>query len=276
MPEPLLLVGMVGSPYSRKMRGALRYRRIPFRWVGHGSDVHSELPRPPLPLMPILYYPSDTGYEATSDSTFMLRRLESTFKGRSIVPSDPAMALLDYLIEDYADEWVMKMMFHYRWAIPENCENAGRILPRWYPAASEEMVQRFPSTFGQRQVDRLSVVGSNDETAPIIEASYQRLLAILERHLQVHAFVMGKRPGTGDFALFGQLSQLVQVEPTSQVLSREIAPRVIPWCDGIEDLSGLRVAENERDGWTERGELPETPFARTVLRVIPRMKSVMY
>ena len=65
----------------------------------------------------------------------------------------------------------------------------------------------------------------------------------------VTPFLMGKRPGTGDFGLFGQLSQLVQVEPSSQVLSREIAPRVIPWCDCVEDLSGLRV---EGDGWFRR------------------------
>lgn len=267
MSDPLILVGVVGSPYSRKMRGVLRYRRIPFQWVHQGSDVQAELPKSPLPLLPILYYPREAGdpkYEATSDSTFMLRRLEGTFKQRSVVPSDPVMALLDYLIEDYADEWVTKMMFHYRWAIPENCRNAGMILPRWFPAASEAMVKGFPETFGRRQVERLRVVGSNDETAPIIEASYQRLLAILERHFQQHPFVMGKRPGTGDFGLFGQLSQLVQVEPTSQVLSREIAPRVIPWCDNIEDLSGLRVAEDGpadrtgQTGWTQRDELPDT------------------
>ncbi len=264
MSKPLLLVGVVGSPYSRKMRGVLRYRRIPFQWVQQGSDVQAELPKSPLPLLPILYYPSETsdpapaGYEATSDSTFMLRRLEGTFKGRSVVPSDPLMALLDFLIEDYADEWFTKRMFHYRWAIPENCRNAGRILPRWYPGASEEMVKGFPATFGQRQFERLRVVGSNEVTAPIIEASYQRLLAILELHFQQHRFVMGQRPGTGDFGLFGQLSQLVQVEPTSQVLSREIAPRVIPWCDNIEDLSGLRVAEDGSEGWTPRDELPET------------------
>ena len=70
MPEPLLLVGAIGSPYSRKMRSILRYRRIPFQWVGHGSPVHAELPPSPLPLMPVLYYPTDSGYEATSDSTF--------------------------------------------------------------------------------------------------------------------------------------------------------------------------------------------------------------
>jgi glutathione S-transferase len=269
--EPLILAGVVGSPYSRKMRAALRFRRIPFRWVGAMGPQVPGLPKPPLPLMPILYFPLSAAegssqsaaegssqsaaeeWEATSDSTFMLQRLEGEYEDRSIVPGDGTVAFLDRLVEDYADEWVTKQMFHYRWAVQENVDNANKMLPRWNLGIPEEMAAGFGDTFGQRQIDRLWVVGSNDVTRPLIEGSYERLLDILERHLREHNFVLGGRPGAGDFALFGQLSQLVQVEPSSQRIARERAPRVVAWCDIIEDISGLEVSD---DDWVGRDVLP--------------------
>lgn len=253
-PPPLKLVGAVGSPYSRKLRSVLRYRRIPYHWVSATAPGASQqdLPKPPLPLLPALYFPKDGGYEATSDTTFQIRRLESEFAERCIVPSDPVLAFLDFLIEDYGDEWATKMMFHYRWAIQENVDNANKMLPRWNLAVPEELAQTFPTTFGQRQVDRLGVVGSNQETGPIIEGSYLRLLRLLEQHFRTHKFVMGDRPGTADFGLAGQLSQLVQVEPTSQALARAEAPRVVAWVDVMEDLSGLEVSDRD---WIAREDL---------------------
>lgn len=255
MNEPIRIAGVVGSPYSRKMRALLRYRRIPHRWLTYRSREHGELPSAPLPLIPALYLPSNDGWEALSDSTFQIQRLETEFAERSVVPTDPALAFLDLLLEDYADEWVTKMMFHYRWAIPENAENASKMLPRWTLGIPEEIAQAFPDTFGKRQIERLALVGSNPTTGPRIEADYRALLDVLERHFRTHPFVLGRRPGRADFALHGQLSQLVQVEPTSQALARMLAPRVVAWCDLVEDLSGMSVAD---DDWLERGPLPDT------------------
>ena len=255
MTRPLKLAGVPGSPYSRKMRALMRFRRVPFEWLQTMGGAPPNMPKAPLPLIPILYLPTDSGYEVLSDSTFQLRRLEALHKGRSVIPTDPVIALLDYLIEDYADEWVTKMMFHYRWAIEENVDNACKVLPRWMPAVPESFAQKFRASFGQRQIDRLTVVGSNATTGPLIEASYARLLAILEEHLQTHSFVMGKRPGSADFGLFGQLSQLVQVEPTSQAQARAESPRVLPWTETIEDVSGLEVGD---DDWVARDALPPT------------------
>jgi hypothetical protein len=120
------------------------------------------------------------------------------------------------------------------------------------------MVEQFRPSFGQRQIDRLSgiVTGDLEVCGPIIEASYERLLAILRDHLAQSLYVLGQRPGAGDFGLFGQLTQLVGVEPTSMALARATAPRVMGWVDGVEDLSGLEVDADS--GWVSRDEVGES------------------
>ena len=54
----------------------------------------------------------------------------------------------------------------------------------------------------------------------------------------------------GDFALFGQLTQLCQVEPTSYNVAKT-RPRLRAWVDRLEDLSGLKV---EDDAWLAADE----------------------
>ena len=75
---PLELVGAHGSPYSRKMRAVLRYRRIPFRWILRGSAQDVGIPRVPVALIPVLVFPGagGAGDEAMIDSTPQIRRLE--------------------------------------------------------------------------------------------------------------------------------------------------------------------------------------------------------
>jgi glutathione S-transferase len=104
--DALRIVGAPGSPYSRKLRAVLRYRRIPYAWVQMGSPEARALPRAKVELLPQLVFPG--AREALTDSSPLIRKLEREFAGRSAIPDDPALAFLDALLEDYADEWLTK------------------------------------------------------------------------------------------------------------------------------------------------------------------------
>lgn len=251
MAHLIRIVGMPGSPYSRKLRAVLRYRRIPYAWVTPGAPEHRTLPRPRVELLPQLVLERDDGtLEAVTDSTPLIRRLEAMHAGRSVVPADPVLAFFDAVVEDYADEWLTKAMFHHRWAFAPDVAHAAAILPRWFrPTMSNEEAIEAGRSFRDRQVGRLGVVGSNATTAPVIEDSYRRLLRLLDVRLGESRFLLGDRPSAADFALFGQLTQLAGFDPTSRAIALETAPRVVAWVDLVDDLSGL---EPRDDGWLSR------------------------
>jgi glutathione S-transferase len=255
--DPLRMIGAPGSPYSRKLRAVLRYRRIPHAWLQRGTPEAHGLPRPKVELLPQLILAGPDGaLEARTDSTPLIRELERRYPGRSVIPNDPVLGFIDGLLEDYADEWLTKAMFHYRWAFEPDIAQASAILPRWFRTdGPESEAVAAGREFAARQCGRLGVVGSNATTAPVIEASYERLLTLLAAHLTGHRFVMGARPGASDFALYGQLTQLAGFDPTPHAIALRIAPRVCAWVDVVEDLSGLEPLPG---GWLTRDRLPKT------------------
>lgn len=255
--QPIALSGSPGSPYTRKMLALLRYRRIPYRFLMANSPAVADLPQPKVRLLPTFYLPNEAGeLQAVVDSTPLIRRLEHEVEGRSVIPDDPALAFLDELIEDYADEWLTKAMFHYRWAYAEDIDRAARILPAWSGLSiPDEALAQRGEVFSRRQIDRLYVVGSNPVTGPVIEASYRRFLEAFEAHLTHQPYLLGRRPGASDFAVFGQLTQLAQFDPTPMALTLKIAPRVFAWVSLMEDASGL---EPQASDWTPLADQPDT------------------
>jgi len=256
----LRIVGVPGSPYSRKLRAVLRYRRIAHAWVQQGSPESRALPQPRVQLLPQLILPGRDGApEAAVDSTPLIRRLEDLYSGRAVIPRDPVLGFIDALVEDYADEWLTKAMFHYRWAFADDIAKAAAILPRWFrPNLPDEQVAALGTSFAERQIGRLGVVGSNPTTAVVIEESYRRLLHLLDAHLTRFRFLLGGRPAASDFGLYGQLTQLVGFDPTPSAIALATAPRVVAWVDLVDDLSGLEPAPDE---WFSLDDLPPTLLA---------------
>lgn len=267
----LTLMGVAGSPYTRKMLAVLRYRQIPYRLL-IASNVAggqlSGLPAAKPSLLPTFFLPATDGsLEAVTDSTPLIRRFERSHSGPSVIPADPALALIDALIEDYADEWLTKAMFHYRWHYQADIDKASAILPTWSrPPLSDQEHAQYAQLIAERQIPRLRYVGSNENTGPVIEASYERFLDAFEDHLRTWRYLLGARPGASDFGVFGQLTQLAHFDPTCMAVTLKRAPRVYGWVGNVEDLSGLSPLD---DDWFDTARLPAT--LKTILREIGRV-----
>jgi glutathione S-transferase len=155
-----------------------------------------------------------------------------------VVPPDPAQAFIAHLLEDFADEWLTKAMFGYRWL-----EEVDQVqMSRWlaFDAAKGgglEQSQKFAEMFRARQVGRMALVGCTRENFPLIEASTRAVLDALEGHVVNRFCLFGTRPSLAEFGIFGQLSQL-GTDPTPQTMMRADYPYTYRWLAHIDDMSG--------------------------------------
>ena len=229
------LYGALGSPYSQKLRALLRYRRIPHLWID-GSATREALGQVRAPVIPVLQYP-DGHFD--NDSTPVIYDLEVRHAERRVVPDDPGQAFIAHLLEDFADEWLTKAMFGYRWL-----DEVDQVqMSRWLAfdnmkGGGLDKSQNFAEQFRARQVSRMALVGCSAENFPLIEASTRAVLAALEAHVVNRHCLFGTRPSLAEFGIFGQLSQL-GTDPTPQAMMRADYPYTYRWLAHIDDMSGV-------------------------------------
>jgi len=258
------LYGGGGSPYSQKMRAILHYRRLPFDWVQITPAIRSQIQHDGPPVIPVLRLPEDQSLHV--DSTPLAFLLEQRHSDRSIIPDDSAVAFLCNLIEDMADEWVTKMMFHYRWDREiDQLYSSRQIISDNSPGLRGDKLNQAAEAIRQRQVGRMHLVGCTKQNKPVIEDSFHELLTILDSFVTRDEYIFGTRPSLGDFGLFGQLKTLAS-DHTSMMIMRDTVPSVYDWVRRLEDSSGiegewhdftkLRPAVSELLKFTARYYLP--------------------
>jgi hypothetical protein len=96
------------------------------------------------------------------------------------------------------------------------------------PGADEAKHAAFAGQVRARMVDRVWFVGSNEVTAPQIEAGFIDMLGLLDAHLATRPYLFGGRPAFGDFGLWGQIYEM-WTDPTAGAIIGGGAPHVLDW-----------------------------------------------
>lgn len=250
------LYGMLGSPYTMKMRAILRYRRIEHLRVPAVGGM------PPIadikpPVIPVVEFPDGSFHV---DSTPTIDKLEALESARSVVPEDPALAFVAYLLEDFADEWLTKLMFHYRWAYADDAQSfATQGAYELLGSERGDEVAMFAEMFRQRQMGRMDMVGCGEANRGLLEATFEEIARLYDEHLRTDTYLFGSRPSRADFALYGQFSQMVD-DPTPAAWLACNTPVFYRWVLMTADLSGLEGT------WTD-ADAPLSPLALGLLRL---------
>ena len=234
MSDQYLIYGAELSPYSVKIRAYFRYKEIPHKWIIRDQKSNVEFKKfAKLPIVPLVVTPEKKGLQ---DSTPIIKLLEQQHQNNSVAPPEIHTAFVARILEEYADEWLNKAMFHYRWRYEDDQLSAserfvGLMIPSWankIPLLKWALKRKLAATIRKRMISRLWVVGSNATTENQIEQSLDSFLHLSEQHLQGRPYFFGFRPSIADFGIWGQVYNM-WTDPTLNQIIESSYPETLKW-----------------------------------------------
>lgn len=238
------------SYFSAKVRPALRAKGV--HYLELAPDYRGViLPRTGLAFIPIVITPDD---ETWQDTSAILDALEAREPAPALYPTTPVQRVVSYLVELYADEFMILPAMHYRWSFPESVAKARAD----FAAMSED--PGAAERFAARMQGSLPFLGVTTATAAAIEAHLRELLAALTAHFAVHPFLLGDRMSLADCALMGPLYAHLYLDAVPGRLLRETAPAVGRW---IERMNRPDPEAQAAAGW-----LPDDALAPTLTPIL--------
>lgn len=216
------LYGSDVSYFTAKVRPALRAKRVPTLELLATQAAYRDviIARTGLAFIPVVVTDRDETWQDTSE---ILDALEARFPDPPLYPADPVLRVLAYLLELYADEFLVLPALHYRWSFPRSATKA-----RGDFAATTGDVDSA-NQFADRISGSTPFLGVCPASIPALEAHTADLLDALSRHLGEHQFALGTRPSLADCALMGPLYAHLYLDAVPGDLLRERAPRVCHW-----------------------------------------------
>jgi glutathione S-transferase len=238
------------SLFTRKLEAAFDFYGAPYRQERKGTRDGSELEtRAGSHQIPLLLTPENW---ALADTTPIIGMMDERYPLRRLFPAGLA-GLLVHVVEEILDEWVARVMVHYRWHYAENTRD---VLATGFGVelSLEDAVKHPAAQWGPRACRATGTELVEHQQAA--EHEYIAVLESLETQLAETPYALGNRPCAADCMLLGGLRAHTNRDPIPD-LSR--FTRVLEW--------------NAQPGsvWEGDGELSAfpvtTPFAQFVLEI---------
>ena len=243
------LYGLRISYYTGKMEGYLRYKEIPHQFIVLDRKLMGRLKAETgAAQMPAVEFPDG---RFMTDTTPMIAWFEAQYPDPPVIPADPMLRFISFLIEDYAEEWLWRPAMHYRWSYKTDRLHLGRKIVDEL-MADEPLPAWFKRAFIRRRqhVEYVKRDGVDANTWDHVESIYLNTLDRLEAIFADRPYLLGDRPTLGDFGFFASMFRHFSQDPTASDIMRLRAPGVFAWQARLW---------NARASSTQGGEVSELP-----------------
>ncbi len=230
------LYTMDNSPYSDKIRALLRYKRVPFVELSETIETRFTVlqTRTGKTMVPVVITPDD---EAMNDSTTIAAALEAKHPSPATRWPDRAIDTLAMLLEDYADEWLVRIMLTSRWYhAADAAQNAAIIANGMTHALYGVDLQRAAREFPPGIISTVPKMGATPENADGWYAMVPRVLTAMTSVLAKSEYLTGSSPHHADFAFYGMLNQ-IRRDPTGFGWIASGPKEVLEWLTRLESAS---------------------------------------
>jgi glutathione S-transferase len=231
-PTNYRLYGYSLSYFSRKLEAALDWYGMPYEFVLKSPETTPALEkRSGTNQVPVLVTPQD---ECLADTTPIMWMLDERYPERALFPGGVPGAIVQ-VIEEYLDEWLTRVVMHYRWGYDECTQSASSILGQEAAPQAPQVIASMLTHWGKRVVRARGM--SSEPMQQAGEAEWIRLLDHLEIQLEGNDFTLGSRPSAIDAVLLGGLRGHFRPDP---VPARALTayPRISSWIDHASSWNG--------------------------------------
>src|SRR5579885_3330678 len=242
--QPYTLYVMSLSPYSDKIRMYLALKRLPVVEVRENLRNREQVlrARTGRTMVPVVITPDD---RALKDSTAIVRALEAERPEPPLLSADAGRRGFDALVEDYADEWIVRAMLAPRWLHPADAEQERIVIDADMTCGAFGVDMATAKELFPRGITAtLPAMGATPEALDFLLDDVRGLCGDLDGLFGAHRFLGGAEPSVGDLALYGQLNQIRRDPTGAGIVADPRRPSLARWFRDVERRAEGEAAEH--------------------------------